>query len=99
MPSVGPERWNATRVPSGDQAGAVSLVAGSLLRLAVRPEAGLTMKTSSQGAGAGGAHERDPAVLAGHRRPGGVVGAGDGDEETGEQGEQGEPLGHGERLP
>ena len=36
-------RWSATRVPSGDQAGAVSLVAGSLVRLAVRPEAGLTM--------------------------------------------------------
>jgi putative tricarboxylic transport membrane protein len=33
-------------VPSGDQAGAVPLVAGSLLRLAVRPEAGLTMRTS-----------------------------------------------------
>ena len=43
MPSTGPERWSATRVPSGDQAGAVSLVAGSLVRLAVRPEAGLTM--------------------------------------------------------
>jgi hypothetical protein len=49
MPSVGPERWNATRVPSGDQAGAVSVVAESSLRLAVRPEAGLTMRTSSRG--------------------------------------------------
>jgi len=43
MPSVGPERWSASLVPSGDQAGAVSPVAGSLVRLAVRPEAGLTM--------------------------------------------------------
>lgn len=35
------------RVPSGDQDGAVSLVNGSLVRLAVRPEPGLTMNTSS----------------------------------------------------
>ena len=49
MPSTGPERWSATRVPSGDHDGAVSLISGSLVMLAVRPEAGLTMKTSSRG--------------------------------------------------
>ena len=43
--------------------------------------------------------ERDPAVVAGEGRPGRVVGAGDGDEDAGEQGQQGEPLGPGEHLP
>jgi hypothetical protein len=41
------------------------------------------------------AGEGDPAVLAGEGRPGRVVGAGDGDEDAGEQDQQGEPLGQG----
>jgi hypothetical protein len=57
------------------------------------------MKTSSRGPALA---ERTNAIrpfLPAKDAPGGVVGAGNGDEETGEQGEQGEPLGHGAHLP
>jgi hypothetical protein len=84
LPSPGRNRQKAIRLPSGDQAGAVSLANGSLGEVGGQAGGGADHVDLFEGHGSGGADERDPAVLAAERGRGVVPRAGAGDERAGE---------------